>query len=127
MWPRSTRWMISAARRDAPPTRTASRSRVWLQPLDTTVQVAADLRAAEPGAAGTETFDAQERTTIALKLAAVRQLAVLLAPLAPSVAAGISQAIGLDTDPGSTPWSRALEFVPAGQTLPSASDLDALD
>ncbi len=95
--------------------------------LEATVQLATELRAAEPGAAGTETFDAQERTTIALELAAARQLAVLLAPLAPNVAAGISRAIGLDTDPTSTPWSRALEFVPAGQPLPAASVLDALD
>jgi len=41
------------------------------------------------------------------------------------VAARIGQAIGLSSDPASTPWSRALEFVPPGQVLPAVSPLAA--
>jgi mannose-6-phosphate isomerase-like protein (cupin superfamily) len=79
--------------------------------LDRVVDCAQQLEAAEPWVLGTETFEAESRTTLAIELAAVRQLGVFTAPVWPAFGAAVEQALGITIC--GVRWSNARELVPA--------------
>jgi mannose-6-phosphate isomerase-like protein (cupin superfamily) len=90
--------------------------------LDELVACALRLAASDPQIRGTETFEAESRTSLALELAALRQFGVLAAPLMPGAGVALGEALQLGPL-GETPWSRARELLGAGARI----DCDRLD
>lgn len=82
--------------------------------LDRLIATARELAHAEPCTTGTETLDAESRTTIALELAAGRQLGVLAAPLMPDLSEALGEALGLGASLARTAWSDARQLLTPG-------------
>lgn len=87
--------------------------------LDDIVDLGRDLASSDPFMPATETFEAESRTTIAIEVAAARQLGVLIAPLSSALSEAIAASFGLG-ELSTVPWSRARELVPSGAVINNA-------
>jgi quercetin dioxygenase-like cupin family protein len=88
----------------------------YLGALDRIVARAGQLAETDPFAVGTETLEAESRTTLALELAAARTLGVLAAPVAPRLSTALGEALGVGPL-DEVAWSQARTLLPAGSEV----------